>query len=252
RQIFAARFAAVVVLSMALTLIMGLLPSLIAPHQFTAETHANLSPVIRAAARATASSLGCLFVFFAIVTIQGLLVNALPPRLFDRLSAYVQGALVAAFFLAGSYSFFIVDWRQDAIARLPNFGAWAPPVWFFGLHQAIVGDRDPFFTAMASRGLIAASGSVVCAGLMYLLAYGRYRRRLLESPDVAVHRRARKWSLLRLLSREPRQEAILEFMATVLSRSRIHRLVLMAYAGAALAAIVNSVLIVSAVKKWSA
>src|SRR5262249_52296730 len=77
RQIFAARFAAVAVLSMAITLVIGLLPSLIAPHQFTAEAHANLSPVIRTVARATASGLGCLFVFFAIVAIQGLLVNAL-------------------------------------------------------------------------------------------------------------------------------------------------------------------------------
>ncbi len=51
------------------------------------------------------------------------------------------------------------------------------------------------------------------------------------------------WSVLGLLAREPRRQAILQFLAMVLSRSRVHKLVVMAYAGAGVALMVNSVLL---------
>jgi hypothetical protein len=40
-----------------------------------------------------ASCLACFFVFFAILALQGVLLNVLPANLFARLSVYVQGAL---------------------------------------------------------------------------------------------------------------------------------------------------------------
>ncbi|MBI1786269.1 MAG: ABC transporter permease [Acidobacteria bacterium] len=251
RQIFAARFASVLLLAGGITLAMSLLPTVMAPHQFTARWEAGPPPLTQAAARAASSTLGCLFVFFAIVAVQGILINTLPARWFARLSSWVQGALVAVCFLAGLYSWFIVDWRQEAIARLPDFAAWAPPVWFLGLHQAILGDGDPFFGAMAARALGAAAGAVAVAALLYVLAYSRYRKLLLESPDTIPQRRMWQWSPLRLLARNPRQEAILQFMAMVLSRSRPHRLVWMAYLAAGLALMINSVLLAGVARGWS-
>jgi hypothetical protein len=68
---------------------------------------------------------------------------------------------------------------------------------------------------------------------------------LLEAPDAAPGRR-RSRSPLDLLSRDPRQQAILHFMAKTLARSRAHRMVWFAYAGGALAILVNSSLMDSA------
>jgi hypothetical protein len=251
RQIFAARFASVLAIAGALALAMSLLPSVMTPHQFTAGREADLSLMTLVFARAASYSLECLFVFFTIVSVQGALINTLSPRLFERVCAWFQGALMTGFFLAGLYSWFIVGWMPSDIDTLASFGAWAPPVWFTGLYQVLTGDRDPFFSAMALRGLVSAAGSVILAGLMYLLAYARYRKALIESPDAVSRWNAKSWSFLGLLAREPRQAAILRFMGQVLSRSRVHRMVLMAYAGAGVAIMINSLLIAGVAKRWS-
>jgi len=248
RQIFAARFISITLLAGAITIALSLLPMVMSPHQFTAR--GGLPAVTSVGARAVSSCVGCLFIFFAIVAIQGVLLNLLPPRWLTSFSPYVQGVLVTVFFLSGLYSWFLAEWRAPEISRLPEIGAWAPPVWFAGLHQVVSGDRNPFYAAMAKRGLMAMTGVVMLAALTYLLAYSRYRKLLLESPDGATQRREWKWSLFRLLGRDPRQQAILQFLAKAISRSRLHRLVLTAYAGAALALMINSVLLAGAARRW--
>jgi hypothetical protein len=81
--------------------------------------------------------------------LQGVLLNTLPGRLFLRWSGYAQGVLISVLLLTALYSGSIGDWDPKTIARLPQFGAWLPPVWFAGLHEYLLGDRDPFLTAMA-------------------------------------------------------------------------------------------------------
>ena len=193
--------------------------------------------------RTPAAVLGCLFVFFAIVSLQGILIHTLSPHRFAQWSTWVQGALLAAFVLAGLYSWFIRAWLPADLARLPGLGRWAPPVWFLGLQQKMKGSRDPFFLAMAARAAMAAAWSIAAAAAVYLAAYGRYRQLLLEAQDMSHAPTLRSWSLLGLLTRDPRRQAILQFMAKVLARSRVQRLVLMAYAGAGVALMLNSVLI---------
>lgn len=251
RQIFAARFASVLFFSIALAVVLNILPSIIAPLRFAGRWQKNASYFANAAAHGVSSGLACLFVLLAIVALQGVLLNALPGRLFTRVSSYAQGVLTAVLFLAGLFSWSIADWGRDTIGRLPEFGAWAPPVWFVGLHERILGDRDPFMTAMASRALLAVAAAAVMAILTYLVSYRRYRRLLLEAAFEAVTPPARRWSLARLLGGDPRREAILEFMARTLARSRLHRLVLLAYIGAAAGIMLNSALLAGAATKWA-
>ncbi|HUE00334.1 MAG TPA: hypothetical protein VMR62_12240 [Bryobacteraceae bacterium] len=119
----------------------------------------------------------------------------------------------------------------------------APPVWFAGLHQLLTGERDPFFAAMARRGQYAAGIAVVLALAMYLICYRRYRKLLLDSPVRLASPAVWRWSMIRLLARSPRREAVMDFMARTLARSRTHRLLWMVYLGAALAVVLNSSLI---------
>jgi hypothetical protein len=228
RQIFLARFAAVLLFSTALVAAMNLLPSL---------TSANIG------AQAVASGLGCFFVLFAMVALQGVLLNTLPARLFARVSAYVQGVLIGALILAGLYSWSVREWPRAVIARLPEFGAWVPPVWFAGLHERILGDQDPFLHRMATRALVAVLVAAGLTVLSYLMSFRRYRRLLVESPTYVGVPRKSSWSLLRLAAGGPQQEAILQFMAKTLVRSRAHRMIWLAYAGAAVGVVVNSSLI---------
>jgi hypothetical protein len=251
RQVFAARFIAVVVFSAAIVVVLNILPSLIVPVQFAGRWQKNPSFVVNMAAHGVSCGLACIFALFGIVALQGVLLNALPGRLFMRVSSYVQGLLMAVLFLAALYSWSIADWNQEAIARLPRFAAWAPPVWFAGLHERILGDRDPFFNSMAQRALWAAAAAPLLALLTYVLSFRRYRRLLLEASFSVPAPRARKWSLLGLLARNPQREAVMQFMAKTLARSRLHRLVLLAYIGAALAIVLNNSLLAGAALKWS-
>ena len=228
RQVFLARFAAVLLFSTALVIAMILLPSLTSPG---------------IAAQAAASGLGCFFILFAMIALQGVLLNALPARWFARVSAYVQGVLIGTLILAGLASFSIREWPTAIIAKVPELGAWAPPVWFAGLHHRILGGQDAFLDRMATRALAALIAAAGLTVLTYLISYRRYRRLLVEAPvDLAVPRK-RSWSLLRLAARGPQQEAILQFMAKTLTRSRAHRVIWLAYIGAALGVVLNSSLI---------
>jgi hypothetical protein len=250
RDIFSARFATVLLLAAALVLAM--LPGFQPPHTFTAQTLADVPAGLKILAHIASSGLGCLFVFFGIVALQGVLLNLLPARWFARVSTWAQALLIAVFFFGGLFSWAIVNWRQDMIARLPDFATFAPPIWFGGLHEAILGRHDPFYSAMATRAFAAAAGAVLLAVITYALAYTRYQKLLLEAPEIVASRRAPGWRFLRpLAGGEARREAILEFLAQTLSRSRMHRLILLAYAGAALGIMLNSALVAGVATRWA-
>jgi hypothetical protein len=243
RQVFAGRFTAVLLFSTLIVAAMNLLPSLIAPMEFGGSWQLDSAYLSRAVAQAVSSGLACFFVFFAILALQGLLLNVLPANLFARVSIWVQGALAGVFLLGGFYSWSIKEWSPATLARLPEFGAWLPPVWFTGLHQSLSGGAGSFFHSMANRGQVACAAAVILAVLTYWLSYRRYRQLLLESPVHLVAARTGGFSLLRLLARTPRREAVMEFMAKTLARSRTHRLMWFVYLGAAAAVVLNSSLI---------
>jgi hypothetical protein len=125
RQIFLARFAAFLVFATGVVAALNVPLGLMAP------------------SRGAASALACIFALFSMVALQGALANLLPAKLHARVSAYVQGVLAAAFFLAALESWHIGDSPEQAVALFPQL-PWAPPVWFAGLQQALAGNRDPF------------------------------------------------------------------------------------------------------------
>src|ERR1035438_2349541 len=134
---------------------------------------------VHAGAQAVASGLACFFVFFAILALQGVMLNVLPASLFARGSVYVQGGLAGLFLLGGFYSWSMKEWKPETIARLPEFGAGLPPVWFAGLQRTLIGEGDGFYTGMAQRAELSAGLAVALAILTYYISYRRYRRLLL-------------------------------------------------------------------------
>lgn len=243
RQIFTGRFVSVLLFSTLIIGAMNLLPSLVAPAEFGGGWSIDSTYVRNAGAQAAALSLACFFVFFAILSLQGVLLNLLPATLFARFSVYVQGGLAGVFLLGGLYSWSIKDWSAATIRQLPAFGAWLPPVWFTGLQQTLAGRGDPFCAAMAHRGGIAAAGAFALAILTYYVSYRRYRKLMVEAQVHLTAGMVWRWSMLRLLARTPRRAAIMDFLAKTLARSRTHRLMWFVYLGAAAAVVVNSSLI---------
>jgi putative ABC transport system permease protein len=174
---------------------------------------------------------GCVFVFFTLLACQGLLLNLLPPRMFARASMALQ-AVIFAGTLGG----------VSLIGRQP-MAWWWPPMWFLRLWEAIATGHGS-----ARASLLAIAVPVAAAALLYLVSYHRYRRLLLEASPAGQGHAMRGHAghgpaaLFDLWIRNPREQAAFSFICKGLARSRMHRLILLAYAGLAIGWITSGAL----------
>jgi predicted permease len=189
----------------------------------------NPSAPVNLAATFAALAGACTFVFFTLLACQGVLLNLVPGRWFQRVSLFVQAAL-----------FIATVGALPLVGRQPHAAAWWPPFWFVKLWESIV--TGP--ASAARPALLAIALPPVVAILAYLLSYHRYRKLLLEAPP---SRAGGHWSglgsrLLELWISNPREQAAFAFTWKTLARSPIHRLMLLAYGGLALGWVVKAAL----------
>lgn len=182
------------------------------------------------------------FVFFAMAIIPGIFTILLRGKFFQRLSDLIRFALVAAhvfvlyFFLIDTK--WIEEWYESlqAIKDRPsslvmNF----PPLWFTGLYQVLMGNKEMFFQKLASRALLALAAVIGVFFLVVLFSYNRHLKKM--APEGAKHYRP---SLLKRLTepalnliwlRNPAERAAFWFYQSALARSRLHRNRIMSYLG---------------------
>jgi len=246
-QVFTARLAAVSVFAGVLVAGMNVVPALVAPSEFGGRWAIDPSFGAAIVAQAAAGLSACAFVFFALVALQGFILNIVPGRFYARVSLWIQGLLAGAMLLVGLRLWAIREWPMSTVQRIPEFGVWWPPVWFAGVREYLLGSRDPFWSEMATRGVQALAAAIGSTLFLYLLSYRRYRRLMVEGSVQRQTSGARRWSPLDLLSREPRQRAILHFLSATLSRSRTQRAIWLAYLGGAAAVLINSSIVDGAV-----
>jgi hypothetical protein len=142
RQVFATRAGAVMFFALVVVVALNLLPSILIPLRFSGRWQKSADYFTNFTAHAASSAGVCFLAIFGVVAIQGVLLNVLPPRWFARVSVYVQGLLSAALFLTALFSFSISGWGENAIGELLTTACWAPPVWFLGLHEYLLGDAS--------------------------------------------------------------------------------------------------------------
>jgi hypothetical protein len=225
RQIFLAKFGTLLLVFAVFVLSMNL-PWALEFGPATAGHWAHDPGIKAAAANFAGMAGGCVFIFFSLLAVQGILLNLLPVRIFARVSLVVQSAV----FILTLGALGLFD-RQPA-------AAWWPPIWFLYLCEWMIqGTRSP------GAALLATAVPGVLSVLAYLLSYHRYRRLLLEgegapaaSAETGWGARACSWLLEKWIP-EPRQQGAFAFIWKTLSRSRTHRLILLAYAGIALGAV---------------
>jgi len=217
RQIFTAKFLALLILIAGVALTLAVPTALLFGIVSSGQAGRALPFASNAPATFCAISGACLSVFFALAGLQGILLNLLPANWFARISTTVQGLV------------FVLT-----LGVLPSLGKrllppeWWPPNWFLGLWAALAGTPD----AAPRSALLALEWTPAIAVLSYLLSYHRYRRLLLEStqkPTQAGMPVPPEWFI-----RDPREQAAFTFIWKSLQRSRGHRLVLLAYLGIAL------------------
>src|ERR1700680_1867535 len=141
RELFVAKFTALFAVTSLATVATTLLPSLVLPAVAFGRYSGAIG--IQVPAIFISTSLASLFVFFSLVSLQGVLLNVLPIRQFPRVSLAIQGILLSV--LVCSITLVIsIPSMQGWMDLRPSWAGWVPPVWFLGLDQFIVGNREPF------------------------------------------------------------------------------------------------------------
>jgi hypothetical protein len=163
-----------------------------------------------------------IFVFGAVLTLQGLLAAILPQRWFLRLSAILQ--------LSGFALFLSVWLFQPSFGTVLEFASaqqhgilmrW-PMFWFFGMFCQISGIFPITLPTLAFRGWLALGGVAIGAMASLMLCYVRTMKKTVEEPDLVPGRRGKQWMLP---LGNALQTAVVRFSMRSLARSRQHRVV---------------------------
>jgi predicted permease len=183
-DLFIGKFSAVCV-AFGVFVIVALVPAVLV---FSGITGAGLAVSLGTLAGAATMA------FFVPIAAQGVLLNVLPARLFERAMISMQ-ALLAATALGGF---------PVALTRGP----------------ALTGQAWKWIALLAPAAALFA----------YVVSFHRYRRLVLEAPQRSAPRRLDL--LVHLLDRmikDPREQAALEFIWRTLQRSKVHRLAVLVY-----------------------
>lgn len=173
-----------------------------------------------------------IFIYCALLAIQGFAAQILPRHLFLRASGFLQMTafclFVCAYFLEPPVdSLKMLDAPQNRHLLL-----WLPSYWFLGLFHQLNGSMQAALAPLARRAWIAMAATTGAAIGAYGLSYTRTMRQIVEQPDITPSLRGLRW-LPRFGNRV--QTAIGQFCVRSLARSRQHRLIFAFYLGVGLA-----------------
>lgn len=182
------------------------------------------------------------FVFFAIAIIPGIFTILLRGKFFQRLSDLIRFVLVAAHGFV--LYFFVIDtkwierWYESLQAIKEDASPWVmnfPPLWFTGLYQVLMGNKEIFFQKLADRALLALGAVVGVFFLVILLSYNRHLKKM--APAGVKHyrppllKRLAEPALNLIWLRNSTERAVFWFYQSALLRSRLHRNRVMSYLG---------------------
>ena len=187
---------------------------------------------------------GNAFIFLAILSVQGLLMNVLGWRGFRRASPYAQSLLIVALLMM---LFTSLTLAGELLPGRPASSAlrFFPPFWFVGLYQNELGWTQPIFRELAAQAKLALGIAAVTGVAAFALSYRRHAQRSLESLKAgatAPGRLARALTAFtdRVVLRTAGERASFHFVRQTLLESRKHRGLLGAWVGVGLALVSQS------------
>lgn len=167
-----------------------------------------------------------LFLYCAVLTIQGFTALLLPRRIFLSLSAVLQlgayGLLLGAFFLLPTFT----NPAEWADPRNHLILASSPPYWFWALFNQLNGSLPPAIAWLARRAWTGLGLAVFGTAASLILCYLRTMKKTVEEPDLVPRARGLHWTPH---FGGPLQTAIVLFSFRSITRSRQHRVVLAFY-----------------------
>jgi hypothetical protein len=227
-QVFAAKLAAVLLVATGAVIVLNLLPCAGFPGLSGGRWAFEQSMGRRMVALGAATVAGSYFTFFALVGVQGVLLNLLSARRFARVAAWSQGVLAGAMLILLVLSFSIGPPLARAVVR-PDVARWLPPVWFLGLCQFLSGDADPQMAALAHWAVRGLGVAIAVVLGVYLVSYRRHRALMMEG-TAAIKKDVRWFAAIfdRMVS-DPQEQAVIVFLAKGIWSNGPHRMILMGY-----------------------
>jgi hypothetical protein len=183
----------------------------------------------------------CALVFLSVTAVQGLALAVAGPVVFRRISPLLQVALVAAVIVAFTKIPLVVDGVLAARGASAAFPAWllnAPPVWFLGLYECLLGRGDPVLWLLARRALGALAGMTLLTLASYALTYRRVMVGSIQTPEAAGGAwrvAAAMDGLTRLIARRRPTRAAAQFFFASIGRVERLRFIAAVTAGIVLA-----------------
>src|SRR5882672_10128442 len=158
RDVFVAKFSALVAFAGLFIVAIAALPSLVLPAVMAGRYATDSTRQVPAIF--VSSTLAAMFVFFSLVAVQGVLLNVTPIRHFARVSLAVQGLLLTAL-LCGLPLVSSIPSLQRSMNQRPDWTVWVPPAWFLGLDQVMAGNHEPLAVRLAWISLAGVAGAAV-------------------------------------------------------------------------------------------
>jgi predicted permease len=180
-----------------------------------------------------------LFVLFAVTAAQGVVLAIVGPRWFSRVSPLLQMALTAAIVAALCVLPTLVQAVRPTFA--PGAAApalplrLAPPFWFLGIYETILGTPNALSRQFAATGWSALLAAIALTVATYPLAYGRVMRSAIDHVEAPASRGVLIDWLSRVLARDLTARAAARFTLTTFARVERHRFVLATALGAGIA-----------------
>jgi len=174
------------------------------------------------------------FAFFAVAAFQGLLISVTSPRVFRRISPWIQMLGMSLMVLTIlSYPLYSMLFRSGVEAHQ----LWLylfPPVWFSGLYELLLTRHNELLMSLGAFSGKMVAIAIMLLSLTWVLGFRRHYRRSLETED-AVSRTGR-WNYPMWLAQSPQERALFDFGGKSLARSQKHQFFLATYTSIGLSA----------------
>jgi len=191
-------------------------------------------------AHLVAGSAANIFLFFLCVFIQGLLMSLLSYGLYRRISLVIRFVLLTSIVFLLVVSFTASVSIPQSFSNFPamkdsqdRFLYLFPPMWFTGLYEYLLGNRDAFFATLSRFALWAVLASVLAFFGVAATSYTRHLKKSLEVRRGRVNLKKLKDLISRVFDtvalRNPTQRAVFHFFGQTLSRSTLHKMRLFNY-----------------------
>jgi hypothetical protein len=192
------------------------------------------------AAHLAAGAAANVFLFFLCVFIQGLLMSLLSYGLYKRVSLIIRFVLLTSIVFLLIVSLTATVSIPQSFANFPAmkdskdvFLYVIPPMWFTGLYEYLLGNREPFFVRLSAYALGAVLLSIMAFFGAAAISYSRHLKRSLEVRRARVNLSKLKDLFSRtfdaLFLRNPIQRAVFHFFGQTLWRSPLHKMRLFNY-----------------------